>query len=349
MTLPVRGIDLEEAVGLDSLTAAAGGYLDAYLRVDSLTGESFGAGVKAILTGSRGELAGALKQAGRSGVLLLGVALLCSLWEALPRGTGPGGLDPVRLAGAVAVTGIAVCDVNTLMGLGREVLNQMEIFSRVLLPVVTTVSALSGTPGAAVARQGAVLLFLELLISLSRVLILPLIYGCIGLSMAGTALNNKGLSKMASLLKGVAMGLLTALLTAFVFYLSVTGSVAGSADALAQKTAKTMLSGMIPVVGGILSDAAETVAAGAGALRGTVGVVGLLCVLALCLGPFLRLGCHYLIYKLSASLAEILCAGPVTSLIDAMVGAFSMLLGMVGSAGIILYVALLVSVKAVGG
>lgn len=334
---------------MEGLERAAQGYLAGYLNVGEITGDSFGEGVVSILSTGSGEFVGALRRAGRSGLLLLSVALLCALCDTGRETLAPAGLDPVRLAGTVAVTAIAVTDVNALMGLGRETLAHLDDFSRILLPVVTAVSAASGTPGAAVARQGAALLFLNLLITLSRRLILPLVYAYVCASAARTAIDNNGLARVASLLKWVAGGSLSALLTGFVFYLSVTASVAGSADALAQKTAKTMLSGMIPVVGGILSDAAETVAAGAGALKGTVGVVGLLAVLALCLGPFFQLGCHYLVYKLCAALTDTVCAGPVTGLIDAIVGAFALLMGMVGSAGVILYVALLVSMKAVGG
>lgn len=349
MAPTARADELSDAVGLPGLEQAAQGYLGGYLEVEGLTGDSFGEGVAAILNTGSGEFVGALRRAGRSGLLLLAVALLCALCAVGRDTLSLGGLDPVRLAGTVAVTAIAVTDVNALMGLGRETLAHLDDFSKVLLPVVTAVSAASGTPVAAVARQGAALLFLNLLITLARRLILPMVYGYVCVSAARTALDNDGLARVASLLKWVAGGLLSALLTGFVFYLSVTSSVAATADALAQKTAKTVLSGMIPVVGGILSDAAETVAAGAGALRGTVGVIGLLCVLALCLGPFLQLGCHYLVYKLCAAMADTVCAGPVTSLIDAMVGAFALLMGMVGSAGVILYVALLISMKAVGG
>ena len=44
------------------------------------------------------------------------------------------------------------------------------------------------------------------------------------------------------------------------------------------------------MVGSILADAADTVLAGAGAVRNTVGVAGLLAVLAVCLLPLVRLG-----------------------------------------------------------
>ena len=57
-----------------------------------------------------------------------------------------------------------------------------------------------------------------------------------------------------------------------------------------QKLAKSAVSAVVPVVGSILSDAAESVLAGAGLLRGMVGTAGTLALLGVCLVPFLRLG-----------------------------------------------------------
>ena len=55
------------------------------------------------------------------------------------------------------------------------------------------------------------------------------------------------------------------------------------------KAAKFAISGAIPVVGGILSDAAETVLASAGILKGTVGVFGMVTILGICLIPLLQI------------------------------------------------------------
>ena len=46
--------------------------------------------------------------------------------------------------------------------------------------------------------------------------------------------------------------------------------------------ARSAIGTAIPVVGGIISDAADTILAGAGVLRQSVGVVGTLTVLAIC-------------------------------------------------------------------
>jgi stage III sporulation protein AE len=343
-----QAADLSREIGADSFSRAAEAYLEGYLDVEKLTGDSFSAGAAAVLEGGLGEMRGLLRRSLKSGILLLAVALLCSFAETVREDLG-GGLDPVRLAGAAAVTSLAVADIHTLMGLGKATLEELDAFSKLLLPVVTAAGTAAGRPAAAVARQGAVLLFLGLLLTLADRLALPLIYAYVAACAAHAALGNEGLKRLAGMLKWTATGLLSLLLTGFVFYLSVTGAVAGSADAMAQKAAKTAISGMIPVVGGILSDAAETVAAGAGVVKGTVGVVGLLAVLAVCLIPFLRLGVHYLVYKGAATLTATVINGPMAGLMDSIGSAFALMLGLVGGGGMILYIALITSIQAVGG
>ena len=338
--------ELEEETGWTGLRINAESYLEGYLSWEELSGGDFSAGLTSVAKAGTNQLPGELRRAGQRGLMLLAVALLCGVTATLRRKEGA--LDPVRLAGAVAVAAMAVADVHSLMGLGRETLGRMLDFARLLLPVVTAACAAAGAPAAAAVRQGAVLLFLQLFLVLMERLILPLTFAWVAASTASAALGNPGLQRAAALLKRAATAMLTLLLSGFVLCLTVTGAVAGNADALTQKAAKTALSGLVPVVGGILSDAAETVAAGAGVLKSTVGVAGLLAVLCICLLPFLRLGCHYLIYKLTAALADTLTAGPVAGLLDAMGSAFALLLGAVAGGGLILYVALITSLQAVG-
>ncbi|MBS5136482.1 MAG: stage III sporulation protein AE, partial [Oscillospiraceae bacterium] len=115
------------------------------------------------------------------------------------------------------------------------------------------------------------------------------------------------------------------------------------------KAAKLTISGMVPVVGGILSDAAETVLAGAGILRNTVGIFGMLGVLALCVVPFLQLGVHYLVYKLTAALAATVSGGRMSALIDRIGGAFGLVLGMTGASALLLLVSLVSAITVTMG
>ena len=133
----------------------------------------------------------------------------------------------------------------------------------------------------------------------------------------------------------------------FTGYLTITGVVAGSADAMTVKLTKMTISSVVPVVGSILSEATETVLAGAGILRNTIGVFGMLAVLAACVLPFLQLGIQYLLYKLAAFVSGTVGAPPMVKLLSGLGGAFGLVLGMTGTCALLLIVSIVSSVAAV--
>ena len=63
-------------------------------------------------------------------------------------------------------------------------------------------------------------------------------------------------------------------------------------------------------------------------------------VLAACLGPFVRLGVQYLLYKLTAFLAGMTAAPELAKLIDALGGVFGLMLGMTGSCALLLLISI---------
>ena len=212
---------------------------------------------------------------------------------------------------------------------------------------MASVTAAGGAPAGAVARQMATMLFSDILLTLINRLLLPLVYTYLAACVAYAAVGNDGLRQIAGFLKWTVSTILTGVMLVFVGYLSISGVIAGTTDAAAVKAAKFTVSSMVPVVGGILSDAAETVLAGAGILKNTVGVFGMLVVLSLCIVPFLQLGIHYLAYKLTAALSATVSEGRISSLIGDIGGAFGLILGMMGACALLLLISLVSAVSMV--
>ncbi len=344
LIIPVRaaedGVWEEPIIDLDELERAAedsGSEIDYGLTLDE--------GIGTLLdTGSR-EIHGIVRRAVRSGVLLLVILLLVGLADTAQDSLGARGGAAVTLAGTLAVTAVAVADVNSLIGMGAGALEDMRSFANVLLPAVAAVTAATGAVTGAAARQMAAVLFSDVLMNLIDGLLVPVLYGYIAASVAWAAVGNEGLKRLAALLKWAVTTVLTAVMLAFVGYLTASGVIAGTADAASVKAAKFAISGAIPVVGGILSEAAETVLASAGVLRGTVGVFGMVTVLAVCLVPLLELAVHYLAYKLVAALAAAVGQGRVHSLVEQLGGAFGLILGMTGACCLLLLIALVSSIS----
>ena len=333
-----------DALELDELRRAAEEYAPDFIWTET---PDLNTGLASILDTGTGALQGVVQKALRSGLLLLLIVLLTSLAEgALPVGSGKT-FQAAPLAAALAITAVAVADVNSLIGLGRETIGKIEVFSKVLLPTVAAATAASGAPAGAAARQAAALLFSDVLITLINRVFLPLTYTYIAACTAHAATGNEGLKRVASTLKWTVTTLLTALLLSFVAYLTVSGVIAGTADAVTLKAAKFTVSSVVPVVGSILSDAAETVLAGASMLKNTVGVFGMLVVLGMCVLPFLQLGIHYLTYKITAALSATVADSRAVGLIDGIGGAFGLVLGMTGACALLMLVSLVSAIKVV--
>lgn len=293
----------------------------------------------------RNSLDSYIQRSMKTGVKILAVVVLCGFAEgACLQKTA---LAASQMAGALAVTALSVSDMQVMIGLGRETIGKMESFSNTLLPVMAVLTAATGQINLASVRQGATILFSRLLLGVIDGMLIPLVYAYVAACCACAAVGNDGLKKISAILKSTVQVVLSGLLLAFVGYLSMGGAAAGSADAAAVKTAKLAISRVIPVVGGILADAAESVLIGAGILRSTVGVVGLLVVLAICMGPFLQLGFHYLTYKLAAALTGTVADPRLSGLLDQIGGAFGLVLGMTGACALVLLISLVSAVTAV--
>lgn len=287
------------------------------------------------------------KAVGSGGVLLLAV-LFAELSGALT-GISGGEQTPAGILGAAAVTAVSVADVSSLMGLGRNAVERIDSFSTLLIPIVTACSAASGSVSGSAARQVACVFFSDILVRLIDRILIPFVYLYTAACAAAAVVENRGLTELARLLKWAVTTTLTTLLLAFTGYLSLTSAAAAGADAVTIRLTRTVISSMVPVVGGILSNATETVLSGVMVLRNLVGTFGVAVVLGFCVTPFLRLGVQYLVYRFAAVLASVISQGRVPKLIDDIAGAFALVLGMTGTAALLVMIAIFSTLAAAVG
>ncbi len=288
-----------------------------------------------------------LRESVKDVAAVLGVSILCTL-AALPayRQTHA---DYIELAGCAAVSCLMIGGINSLFACAVSSLRDLSDYAKVSLPVVYSAAAASGAPGSASARYAVSCLALDLLIACSRRLILPLIECCLALAVCGSLFDNPVLRGGLKLFRRAAVLLMSGLSLAFTGLLSVTGIVTGSTDALAVKTAKTVIGAAVPVVGKMLSEAASALLAAAAVVRNTAGAFGLVAVCSICLLPFASLSVRLFLFSLSASVAEAMEGGRIARLMNDLASVMGLLLGMVGSFGLILFAAIVSAIRTVVG
>jgi stage III sporulation protein AE len=338
LSLNVRAVSLEDTLGLDSLTEElpeeASRYMSG-LKPEELPGQGILDDlVTAALSSAEDELAAVTKTAR----LLLTVCVIVSLADALELGSAQ--IQCVFFAGIAAIGAAGMGDLDSFLRLGTESLHKAAEYAKVVLPVLSASAAAGGAAAGAAARYAATALFLSVLLDAADLVILPCISGLAALSLADAAIGNNVLKSAKKLLKRICELLLTGLCLGFTAWLTLTGAVSDPADAFAARAAKTAISTALPVVGGILSDAAGTLSAAAGVLRGSIGVFGILALAYICIGPLAALGVRYLAYKLAAVFCCCVSDKRLTKLVEDLGSCFGLILALNGAGAMMLFFSL---------
>ena len=310
------------------------------------TSVSFGKSLLSMLYDVLGGSESALQQAGKSAATLLCVVLLCAITHGLEL---PFSDTAISLVGALGITLVCTQSLSGMVTLAGDTLDRLSGFTTLLLPALSSVLMASGGLTAGAALYTGSCIFIDLLVRCVKMLLLPLTYAYLALAAASCAAGASRLRGIQELVGWTIRTALKGIMYVFTAYISLTGLVSGSADAATLKAAKAALSGVVPVVGGIISDASESVLAAAAALKATAGIFGLLAIAALVLSPFIRIGLFCLAMKLTGAVGGVFALPAHASLLSDVSTAMGYLLAMTGSCALMAMLSCCCFMRAVSG
>lgn len=304
---------------------------------------SFGAGLLELLRKGLMKIRPDLEDAAQSCLSIVAGVMLVSLTKAVS-GCASQAAD---LAGTVIVAAPLLTNMDALIRLGSNTIAELSDYGKLLFPVMTSaLAAQGGGATSAVLYTGTVAFDMVLSNMISKFLV-PLVHIFLALSLANGALGEEFLKKMRDFVKWFVSWCLKTVITVFTTYMSITGVVSGTTDAAALKAAKVTISSVVPVVGGILSDASEAVLVSAGLMKNTAGIYGILAILAVFLNPFLTMGTHYLAIKATAAICSLFGTKRMSDMIEDFSAAMGLLLAMTGAVCLLLLISTICFLKGV--
>lgn len=272
---------------------------------------------------------------------LIAAVMLIAILRQLPGKS----VSVVEFAGILAVTGFLLQQTNSLVDMAADTVVELSEYGKLLLPVMTAALASQGGVTGSAALYIGTAVFNTILSSAIANLLIPLVYLFLAASVACAATGEELLQKLRDMVKWLMTWGLKTLLYIFTGYMGLTGVITGTADEAAVKATRLAMSGMIPVVGGILSDASEAVIIGAGMMKNAAGVYGMLALIAIWLTPFLHIGISYLLLKLSAVVCDSFGVKRVSGLIKSFSEAMGLLLGMTAAVCVLLLISMICFMK----
>lgn len=235
-----------------------------------------------------------------------------------------------NVVGTIAVTTLIISPFRDLIETGIESARGICEYDKLLLPVMAAGLASQGAISSATALYAVTAVINSVLSNILCKGLLPAIYAYIAFCIASSASDQEYLQKIADFIHWSLVWVLKIVLYVFTGFLSITGVVSGTVDASALKATKMAISGMMPVIGGILSDASEAVLVSLGTVKNAAGIYGLFVILGLGCEPILRISVQYLFIKFASAISEVFGKYSVSKLVQNLCDALGIVVSITG-------------------
>lgn len=252
---------------------------------------------------------------------LLGVILMISVFTAVMKSIG----SELLVNGTAGSMYDMVCTVTAVTAASPmlfsvyggiiDALDRTAGFILVFVPVFAGITAASGHAAAGGAYNFLTLAASEMTVALSKMYLIPILSVTTALAICGSVFRNSSVDGVITFIKKAVTLFITASMTLFVGFVTLKTSLAGKADGVASKTAKYMISGFVPIIGGAVSDAYSTVRGSLELIGSTAGAAGIIAVAVLLLPPLIEVFVYRVIMWAGIAVSELLSAEPLVKLL----------------------------------
>ena len=243
------------------------------------------------------------------------------------------------------ITTLILTNFSSVISLVKDTIQNLVGFTNNIIPIMITLMLTTGSITSAGITQPILLLLVNFIGNTISNLILPIILISTSLNIISNISDEIKISRISKFLNSSTVWVLGIIMTLFITILSLEGSLTETVDGVTAKTAKAAVSTVIPVVGKILGDATDAVIGCAGILKNAVGLVGIIVIVCICLGPIIKLTILTLLYYLTAAIAEPIADTKIVGLLSSIGDTFKILLAIVFCITVILIVGLTIVIK----
>lgn len=205
-----------------------------------------------------------------------------------------------------AYVALSVCiPMASLLSAGAAAIRMSSKFMLVFLPVLAGIIAAANNPFLALNYNSLTIYFAEAVSSFSTNFLLPLEGMFFALVCVSAVSDTMKIKNIAGIIKNAVTKTLSVLATIFVAVLSVKGILGGIADTVAVKGAKLLVSSVVPVIGGSMSEAYGAVVNSLLLLKSSVGVYGIAAIAAVNLPVIIELWLWSMSVYFSSVIADV--------------------------------------------
>lgn len=238
----------------------------------------------------------------------------------------------------ILIVTIIMTNFSDIVELVQDTTNNLVGFMNMLVPLLISLMLYTGSITTSALIEPIILFMINFIGNLIQNVIIPFVLILTSLVIISKISDRVQIDKLSKFLKSGIIWFLGIVLTIFVGVVSLEGTISSSVDGITAKTAKTVVSSAIPVVGKILGDAVDTVLGCGIILKNAVGLVGVVVVIGICIMPILKLAVLSTFYKLLATLVQPVADGKIVNLLEQIGDIFKIFLGVLSAISVMLII-----------
>lgn len=227
----------------------------------------------------------------------------------------------------------------------KNSISDLTSFANTLIPLLTTLMIATGNATTSHIIEPILLLVITFIGNFIMNVLIPIVLVATALGIISKISEHAQVSKLSKFLNKGSVWVLTTVLTLFLSLAALEGNVTSGLDGMTLKAGKSILSNAVPVVGGILGDAIDTVLGYSNIIKNAVGIVGIFVIASICIRPILNLTALTITYYLGAALCEPIADKKIVGLIEQMGGTFKVFLAIMFTITVMLIVGIAIIMR----
>lgn len=279
--------------------------------------------------------------------IILVLAVLCSYLSSLKSGFADSTIaDCAFYVCYIIISGVAAAAFYSAAESASETVSNIAFFMRIIVPVMITALMTSGAIISATTLEPVLLSIVEATVWIIDAVFVPAVMISTALNVVNGMSDKFKTDRMVSLLNNSVKWGLSILLTIFVSLAGLNSIASSGVDGLTVKLSKFAAANLIPMVGGILSESVETVMSCSVVIKNSVGILGVICLVAIALGPALKIAAVLILFRITAAVAEPISEPKIITCISRLAGSVSSLFSMIAAVTVMFILVITIMINA---
>lgn len=259
--------------------------------------------------------------------IIIGIILFSSMASALKSDQSDKGyVKAYDIISILSISGVLIYPTIDLIYSAIDTIGQASSFILMFLPVFISILIASGKTISALTYNSFLFGTVQLISQVASKTLVPLTGIYMTFSIAGVISDYIDLKGISDFIKKTVTWSMGILLTTFVSLLTLQGIVSTSADTVATKAAKFALSSFVPVIGGALSEAFNSLQGCLSFIKSTVGVFGVITILLAFMPTVISILLMIFSINISCIFSEVLNTKRITDILKVCSSTLSLIL-----------------------